>query len=322
MECVQISLKTYRAIRTGSTINAPVYHIEFDEEACYGGGGDGTGGFAGSDDGTTYGGSGEGGTYEGGTPNENDSSNDNQEPVDNLGDDLTIPIVINKEDDCNTTPEKLAEIFPNSPLLIRETLSNYINNHAAKFGIDTKEELCHFLAQTGTETGGYVTLNATEDMNYTTSNRLIEVYPSKFSLTDPSKANPNNYLNNPTALANLVYCCQYGNQDESSGDGSLYKGRGIIQLTWKGNYDSYVDFLNSIDFGWSYSHPSNLENVVMHAIMSGMWYFKDRVLDKITIDENTTSNTVTKKINRYTDKSSKQLRENYFNKAIEVIDCL
>ncbi|MCW1147198.1 glycoside hydrolase family 19 protein [Flavobacterium lacisediminis] len=223
--------------------------------------------------------------------------------------------------DCNITVEQLQQLFPNSTADIRNKLAEMINEVANDFGIDTKNEICHFLAQTGAETGGFITLNATEGLNYTSANRLLIVYPSKFSLTDPSLANPNNYLNNPQALANYVYCCKYGNGNEASGDGWRYRGRGIVQLTWKSNYDAYVNFLNNIGLGWSYSNPDIIESDYRHSIVSGMWFFKQNVLDKMEINDATTSNSVTKKVNRYAPKDTKIIRQNYLNSAKNIINC-
>lgn len=44
------------------------------------------------------------------------------------------------------------------------------------------------------------------------------------------------YLNNPEALANHVYANRNGNGDEASGDGYRYRGRGLMQVTGRGEY--------------------------------------------------------------------------------------
>lgn len=226
-----------------------------------------------------------------------------------------------EEIDCNITVEHLNQLFPNSTADVRNKLLEMINDVADDFDINTKDKICHFLAQTGAETGGLTSLNKTENLNYTTSSRLVEVFPNTFSLTDPTKINPTNYTNNPQALANLIYCCKYGNGNEASGDGWKYRGRGVIQLTWKGNYDGYVSFLSNLGLSWTYDNPNDLENVYQHSISSGMWFFKKNVLDKMEIDANTTSNMVTKKINRYAPKDTKVIRENYLILAKSIINC-
>lgn len=243
---------------------------------------------------------------------------------DGHGDLSTVPVL--PEDieenplDC-ITKEKLSEIFPTSSLENRTKLADNIRIYGGYFGINTKEEVCHFLAQVGAETGGLSTLNAIENLNYTTASRLVEIFPSKFSLiTHPTKVNPIPYLNNPSGLANLVYCCQYGNGDVASGDGWKYRGRGVLQLTWKGNYLGYENYLNDIGLDWFYYEPDNLSDANgIHSVLSGMWFFKKNVLDKMTINSTTSVKKVTKKINPALKKLNE--RKNYFNKAIDVLNC-
>ena len=222
--------------------------------------------------------------------------------------------------DC-VTKEKLHEIFPSSSLENRTKLADNIRIYGGYFGINTKEEVCHFLAQVGAETGGLTTLNATENLNYTTASRLVQVFPSKFSLiTHPTKVSPIPYLSNPSGLANLVYCCQFGNGDVASGDGWRYRGRGILQLTWAGNYNGYQNYLSDIGLGWFYTSPDDLSNPDgIHSVLSGMWFFKKNVLDKMTINNTTPVKKVTKKINPALKKLNE--RKNYFNKANSVLNC-
>jgi predicted chitinase len=68
----------------------------------------------------------------------------------------------------------------------------------------------------------------TENMNYSSVERLRTVFPSKFkTLTD---AKVKTYVNNPKVLGDLVYA-ELGGYD--------YRGRGYIQLTGKDNYTKY-----------------------------------------------------------------------------------
>jgi len=69
-----------------------------------------------------------------------------------------------------------------------------------------------------------------------------------------------------------------------------------------------------------YNNPSDL-NVNNHNIISGLWYFKKNVLDKITIDANTSADKVTQKVNKYTTKGSYAERRNYLTKAKQYITC-
>jgi putative chitinase len=98
--------------------------------------------------------------------------------------------VIEPEADCNTSKEALLSTFPNLNEDDAEVLANAINTHAADYGIDNKFKLRHFLSQIGHETDGLSSLNRSEDLNYTTSNRLLSIFPKYFSYTDQTKENP------------------------------------------------------------------------------------------------------------------------------------
>lgn len=223
-------------------------------------------------------------------------------------------------DDCNTSKNDLLVAFPNANPDDMELLADILNDHGTDFGINTAAELQHFLAQAGHESNGFANLGITENLNYSAT-RLTQVWPSRFSFTNPNLLNPNNYANNPEVLGNYVYCCRNGNGDIASGDGYLYRGRGIFQLTGRSNYEAYETFLNDNGLDWTYDGPESLETD-LHAIISALWYFKSRVLDDIDVDDNTNANSVTNKVNFYTDKGSKNARQNQLNIMKNEIDCL
>lgn len=218
------------------------------------------------------------------------------------------------------TPSKLLEIFPGSSLQTRIKLAAAIQTYASKFGIDTKLKLCHFLAQIKTESAG---LTATmEGLTYTTVEGLRKNFWD-FKLSNPNSIDPTPYLNNPEGLANFVYCCNKngnGNGDVASGDGWTYRGRGYIQLTGKYNYSKYYDYLTSIGKSNLYLTPEDVANDP-NRILSAMWFFKTKVLNKIDIDENTNADKITKKINKNVDKNSYTIRRGFFEDIKNKINC-
>jgi len=98
--------------------------------------------------------------------------------------------------------------------------------------INTLDRICAFLAQTGHESGSFNHL--TENLNYSTAKRICAVWPKRF----PTEADAAPCVRNPQRLANVVYANRLGNGTASSGDGHRYRGRGIIQLTGRSNYDA------------------------------------------------------------------------------------
>jgi len=141
------------------------------------------------------------------------------------------------------------------------------------------------------------------------------------TLTEPTKKYAGNYTGNPQALANVAMCCDFGNGNIASGDGWKYRGRGIFQLTWKNNYQAFKTWYNNKynpdrDF---VGNPDLVSSNDTIAILSGLWYYKSRVLDKMTVDSLATVDKVTKKINAA--RKGLKDRKERFAKAKDSIDC-
>jgi putative chitinase len=81
-----------------------------------------------------------------------------------------------------------------------------------------------------------------------------------------------------------------GNGTEETGEGSLYKGRGLIQLTGKDNYTLCGDAL-----GEDFTHSPDLILSPKYAALSAAWYWNKRGLNKEADAKDYTG--MTKKIN-------------------------
>lgn len=128
----------------------------------------------------------------------------------------------------------------NSGLKNSIDLAQAINQVAAMFQIDQNaRRLRYFVAQSFFETQEYVAWS--ENLNYTTAERLVEVWPVRFTMdrTHTNYAYAPDYVSNPQKLANLVYASRDGNGDEASGDGWKFRGRGAFHLTGLANYYEY-----------------------------------------------------------------------------------
>jgi len=221
---------------------------------------------------------------------------------------------------CPTTIEDLQNAFPGAPHGNLVHLMNVLNNYGKDFGIDTKEKLQHFLAQAAQESGNFQNLQCKERLSYSTD-RLLAVWPKRFSTINPTKANPYSYANNSQKLANFIYAYRMGNGSESSGDGFTYRGRGLFQLTGRYNYNTFNNFYHqkyNVDLDLI-NNPDILSSDPTISIISALWFYKTRVLNKISVNANTSVEVVTKKVNG--GKVGLNGRKSRFNAAHRYVKC-
>ena len=111
----------------------------------------------------------------------------------------------------------------------------------AQQGITGDAEVANIFAQIQAESGGDASKR--ESMAYSAS-RLLEVFPKKFrSLADAQAVVAGGH----EAIGNRIYGGRMGNADN---EGYKYRGRGLIQLTGKYNYNKYgkmlgIDLVNN-----------------------------------------------------------------------------
>lgn len=130
------------------------------------------------------------------------------------------------------TSDQLTRFFNRTDKNLINSYVEPMNRTFNRYIIDTPRRISMFLAQVSHESGG---LTATqENLNYS-ADRLLVVFPKYFKDVDA-----NAYARNPEKIANKVYANRMGNGLESSGDGYRYRGRGLIQLTGKNNYERFA----------------------------------------------------------------------------------
>ncbi|MEE9406688.1 MAG: glycoside hydrolase family 19 protein [Polaribacter sp.] len=232
-------------------------------------------------------------------------------------------------DKCETTKEDLKKVFTTTTDAKLKEIADAINKYGKDFEIDTKDKLRHFLSQAGHESGKFKTFE--ENLNYRWKKLGINDFKKYFNphtdgKKDTLKANPNDYKRNSTSvyvnkekMGNLVYGGRMGN--DKSGDGYKYRGRGIIQLTGENNYQSFTNFYqNKYDASKDFiANPDLVKTDMKIATISALWFFKNNVIDKITINDKTIVKTVTKKVNGGTNGLTD--RKELHKKVKENIDC-
>lgn len=171
------------------------------------------------------------------------------------------------------------------------------------YELTTVNRVAAFIAQCGHESNNFMTLE--ENLNYSASG-LVKTFKKYFA--DETIASQ--YAKQPEKIANRVYANRMGNADENSGDGWLYHGRGLIQLTGKTNYAAYArDTGQSLEDAVDHvSHPHG-------ALESACWFWHTRGLNKFADVKDMT--TLTKRINGGT--IGLEDRNSRFEKAVVIL---
>jgi putative chitinase len=205
---------------------------------------------------------------------------------------------------------------------IAAELNAALKNTLIKGLIDTKRKLAHFLAQVKQEVGPDVRL--TENLNYTPDQLKefsyfkahpdeAELYGRKYVWVEETKIVKGKPVKvkrrvlqpaDKEAIANRAYANRNGNGDAASGDGWRYRGRGMIQLTGKSNYQDFTTQHSKI---W----PDDTQDFVLnpdlvaeekYAVRSALVFWKNNGLEKIAEKGITCAEAdkITSKINKHT----------------------
>lgn len=169
------------------------------------------------------------------------------------------------------TAEQLQQIVPRCP--DPQAWSQALNATMALHGIESADRIAAFIAQLAHESGGFRRLS--ENLTYTSAARICAVWPKRFA--DEDSARP--FVRNPEALANRVYANRLGNGTAGSGDGWRYRGRGLLQITGRANYDEAGRALGLALL----QEPDRLLEPV-NAARSAAWFWQTRGLNALADD--------------------------------------
>lgn len=173
------------------------------------------------------------------------------------------------------TPELLRTYFPR--LVDVDVWVDALNEAMDRFAITTADRQAAFLAQVAHECGVSaltIKVRLVENLNYSAQG-LRATWPSRF----PSMDLAAHYARKPELIANRVYAGRYGNGDEASGDGWRFRGRGLIQLTFRDNY-VWMGELLGMDLR---AHPDLLEQP-FNAALSAAAFWEARGCNELADD--------------------------------------
>lgn len=173
----------------------------------------------------------------------------------------------------------------------------------AKYNINTKERIAAFLSQTGHESNSFRVIS--ENLNYS-ADRLRKVFKKYFTSAIMAKR----YANQPEKIASRVYANRLGNGNEASRDGWIYRGRGLIQLTGKYNYELFAKSI-----GLAFNKVVEYLSTRRGAFESACWFWYIKGLNYFADKQDTLG--LTKAINGGT--NGLEDREVRYRRALDIL---
>jgi len=206
----------------------------------------------------------------------------------------------------------LKKIFTDAKDADLQQISDEINADPKKFGLDTPLRRAHFFGQVLQE-GGPGLKAKTEDLHY----RATKLMKFSYYKAHPDEAQADGALFNAAGkrtqkandevIGNKIYGGRkdLGNGPVSSGDGWNFRGRGLIQVTGRDNYQRVTDqykklFTDKIDFmtdpAKMSEFPYDVRSAIAYWVMNGLPAradkgATDKVVDSITDVVNSNTDT-------------------------------
>ena len=201
------------------------------------------------------------------------------------------------------TSDQFKAIFPRASNPSEWVLQ--LNRLLPQYGINTEKRISAFLAQCGHESAGFTALK--ENLNYS-AQALNAVFPKYFK---NAGRDANLYARKPEKIANVVYANRMGNGNEQSGDGWKFRGRGLIQLTGRTNYQRFANYINNQEI----MNNPDLVCSYEYAILSAIWYWN--LMNLNTYADKSDIKTMTKLINGGYNGLDERVK--LFNKILKVV---
>jgi predicted chitinase len=199
------------------------------------------------------------------------------------------------------TAELLLAADASNSLEYYRSIAASLDDFARAYAVNTPTRLAHFLAQIGHESS----FRAAEEIGSYSARRMREIFgcrggPTRYDARlddcalgpdgNPARARPKlwtdeaRYVRNPQALLSYVYALRLGNGDEASRDGFRYRGRGLIQLTGRTNYDDFTachNRTNPHDPQDFVGNPDLLVSELKYALESAFYFWDARNVNPV-----------------------------------------
>lgn len=170
------------------------------------------------------------------------------------------------------TKEQLASLIPGNPKV--DEWFQALAEILPKYDITTPRRVAHFISQCAHESNNFRSLE--ENLNYS-EKALTSVFGRYFGA--PPKRNAEEYARNPEKIANYVYQDEFRSAkmgNVNPGDGWLFRGRGLKQLTGR---DNYTRFGKSV--GMTAEEAAVYVATEKGAIESACWFWDTNKLNTI-----------------------------------------
>jgi putative chitinase len=153
-----------------------------------------------------------------------------------------------------------------------------------KYGITTPRRVAHFISQCAHESNNFNSLE--ENLNYSEKS-LLAVFGRYFG--PAPKRNAAEYARNPEKIANYVYQDEFRSSkmgNTKAGDGWLFRGRGLKQLTGRENYTNFGKSVNM-----TAEQAAEYVATEKGAIESAAWFWNNKKLNPIADTDDVTKMT-------------------------------
>lgn len=211
------------------------------------------------------------------------------------------------------TGDRLASVFPDADADRLDKIAREMDLRIVSGKLDSRERLIHFLAQMRMEAGHRARLE--EDLDYNPGGLMITYDYFEFNPDEAERyGRTDEHPADPVAIANLAYANRNGNGDAASGDGYRFRGRGLFQLTGRGNYRAFsVWHEEMFGEGIDFEADPDLAAEPIYAVRSAVFFWLDHDLPELadTGLTDTVTEDITDRINPLTDENSRAERRRF-----------